>query len=79
MKENSIVGLTVTRMVRGRIYRRKVTDYSLITSTEAQTKIGITLRYLYYLVEMGKLHCVKKKGRLFFKYGEVKKFASQGR
>lgn len=72
-------GLTVKKMVRGRIYHRKVTDYSLITSNEARTKTGISLRYLYYLVEIGKLHCVKKKGRLFFKYGEVEKFASQRR
>ena len=72
-------GLTVKKMVRGRIYRRKINDYSLITSSETRTKIGISLRYLYYLVEIGKLHCVKKKGCLFFKYGDVEKFASQRR
>lgn len=70
-------GLTVKKIVRGRIYRRKVTDHSLITSSEAQTKIGISLRYLYYLVEMGKLHCVKRKGRLFFKYREIEKFVNE--
>jgi len=71
---------TIKKIIRGRVYRRKITDRSLITSGEARTKIGIgSLRYLYHLVKMGKLHCIKRRGRLFFRYKEVEQFANQRR
>jgi hypothetical protein len=45
----------VNRVIRGRIYERTISNLSRITSNEAATMIGITLRHLYHLITFGKL------------------------
>ena len=71
--------LQVRRTLHGRIYERQITELSRITSNEAKTMIGITLRHLYHLVELGILHPFKKKGHLYFKYREIEKFVNERR
>lgn len=72
-------GLKAKRVFRGRVYEREITDLSRITSNEAATMIGITLRYLYHLVKLGRLAPIKKEGHLFFRYREIQNFLRERR
>jgi len=71
--------LKIKSAIGGRIFVREISNLSRITSNEAAMLIGITLRHLYLLVEMGKLHPIKKCGRLFFKFKEIEKFMKERR
>lgn len=70
-------GIKVKRIIRGRIYEREISDLSRIESNETKTMIGITLRHLYHLVKLGRLHPIKQKGRLAFKYRDVERFLNE--
>lgn len=66
--------LKVKTVSRGRVCKRMITDLGWISSNEARNIIEVTLRYLYHLVELRRLNPVKRNGRLFFRFKEVKKF-----
>jgi len=64
-------GLIIRRKIRGDIYERKVKPSGLLSSTEACKVLGITIVYLYRLVEKGKLRVVRRNGNLYFKLKDL--------
>jgi len=64
-------GIIIRRKIRDGIYERKVKPSGLLSSTEACKVLGITIVYLYRLVEEGKLRVVRKNGNLYFKLKDL--------
>lgn len=72
--------LKIRSVIAGRVFEREISTLSRITSNETTTFLGgITLRHLYLLVEMGKLHPIKRHGRLFFRFKDVEKYQRERR
>jgi excisionase family DNA binding protein len=64
-------GIIIRRKIRDGVYERKVKPSGLLSSTEACKVLGITIAYLYRLVEEGKLRVVRKNGNLYFKLKDL--------
>jgi hypothetical protein len=68
----------VRRLVDGRIYQRRVSAHSRLTSDETVRLLGISRRALFYLVARGALHPAKRGGRLRFRCDEVLSLRRKG-
>lgn len=69
--------LKIKSVISGRTFEREISTLSRITSNETSILIGITLRHLYLLVEMGKLHPIKRHGKLFFRFKDIERFLNE--
>jgi len=49
-------------------------NQGLLSSSEAAGYLGITLVWLYHLVKEGKLYPKRQKGRLVFRFGELRRY-----
>lgn len=54
-------------------------ESGLLSSNEAATYLGISLVWLYKLVKKGALHTQRKKGRLVFRFRELRRYKQQNR
>jgi excisionase family DNA binding protein len=64
-------GIFIRRKIGNEVYEREVGPSGLVSSTEACKLIGITIVYLYRLVEEGKIKAVRKNGKLYFKLKDL--------
>jgi excisionase family DNA binding protein len=64
-------GIYISRKIGNETYEREVGPSGLVSSTEACKIVGITIVYLYRLVEEGKLKAVRKNGKLYFKLKDL--------
>ncbi len=58
---------------------RKVRPNGLLTSTEAATFLGVTLRRIYQLVEAYKLEPIRQRDQLLFRLGDLIEFEGSRR
>jgi hypothetical protein len=69
----------VQSVVGGRKYVRRIRKSGLISSNEAATQLEITLRHLYNFVKSQKIIPVRRKGRFWFKWKDIKRLAQERR
>jgi len=67
-------GLTVERKIGGIKYTRKVGLKDFISSTEASKILGYSWVHLHRLVKWQKLNPIRKRGRLYFRLGDILDF-----
>ena len=64
--------VSLVRIVGGNRYRRRVSPYALVSSTEAARFLGYGLRHLYRLVEEAKLKIASRRdGKIFFRFVDL--------